>query len=301
MAQEGAIPVTHLNFLHDADDFQFAVIGDRTGGEREGVFNAAVELLNILRPEFVISVGDNIEGYTHDRTKLITEWERCQTEIGNLSMPFFMTPGNHDLNNEAQRSVWQERFGSTYYYFIYRNVLFLVLSSEDPSHLADPEFEKDIEKYNKLKNMDPPAAEKMLKEFMASDKLKQYGLPANFSNDQVAFVEKTLLENTDVNWTFVILHQPAWENPSENFLKIENSLKENERNFTVIAGHMHYYKHVKRFGRDYITMGPAGGSWHTDGPGNVDHVTWITMTSEGPLICNIKLNGVFDLTGLEKP
>ena len=59
---EGSTPYTHLRFQNDPDDFQFAVIGDRSGGNRPGVFPAAVDLLNLLRPEFVMSVGDFIEG-----------------------------------------------------------------------------------------------------------------------------------------------------------------------------------------------------------------------------------------------
>lgn len=29
-------------------------------------------------------------------------------------------------------------------------------------------------------------------------------------------------------------------------------------------------------------MGPAGASFHKDGPGNVDHILWVTMTADGP-------------------
>ncbi len=52
-------------------------------------------------------------------------------------------------------------------------------------------------------------------------------------------------------------------------------------------------------GHEYITMGPVGASLHHDGPGNVDHVTWVTMTGDGPQIANIALKGVFDRKGLD--
>lgn len=292
------IPVTHLRFQNNPDNFQFVVIGDRTGGEREGVFDAAMDRVNLLQPEFVVSIGDNIEGYHHDKARLNAEWRRFDEEVSKLEMPFFMTAGNHDLNNDAQRDVWQRRMGATYYHFVYRDVLFLILNSEDPSHLADPEFEKDIAAYNKLKKTDPAAAKAMLEEFMASAKLKKYRLPANFRSEQVAYVKETLAENPDVRWTFVFLHQPAWENPAENFLKIDHLLRENERNYTVFAGHLHYYKHEERLGRDYITVGPAGGSWHQEGPGNIDHLTWVTMTENGPKIAVITLDGIVDRKGV---
>jgi len=37
-----------------------------TGGERERIFEIAVAQLALLRPEFIINVGDLIEGGTED-------------------------------------------------------------------------------------------------------------------------------------------------------------------------------------------------------------------------------------------
>ena len=62
---------------------------------------------------------------------------------------------------------------------------------------------------------------------------------------------------------------------------------------------MHYYDYDFIDGHEYITMGPAGASFHHDGPGKVDHVTWVTMTDDGPQIANIALKGVFDRKGLD--
>ena len=39
-------------------------MSDRTGGNRWGVFQDAIFKLNLLQPEFVMSVGDMIQGYT---------------------------------------------------------------------------------------------------------------------------------------------------------------------------------------------------------------------------------------------
>jgi hypothetical protein len=52
-------------------------------------------------------------------------------------------------------------------------------------------------------------------------------------------------------------------------------------------------------GYEHITMGPAGASFHQEGPGNVDHLMWVTMTSDGPEIGNIALKGLFDRKGLD--
>src|SRR5262245_27835034 len=43
-------PVTHLKLNNDPDDFQFAIVSDRTGGHRAKVFSRAVAQLNLLQP-----------------------------------------------------------------------------------------------------------------------------------------------------------------------------------------------------------------------------------------------------------
>ena len=72
-----------------------------------------------------------------------------------------------------------------------------------------------------------------------------------------------------------------------------------DRPYTFFAGHLHYYDYDNINGREYITVGPAGASWHHDGPGNVDHITWVTLTEKGPQIGNIALKGLFDRKGLD--
>src|ERR671939_419838 len=75
---EKRTPVTPLRLNNDPADFQFAVVSDRTGGHRPKVFSRAVEQLNLLQPEFVVCVGDLIEGYTTDAGRLAREWREFQ-------------------------------------------------------------------------------------------------------------------------------------------------------------------------------------------------------------------------------
>jgi hypothetical protein len=121
--------------------------------------------------------------------------------------------------------------------------------------------------------------------------------PVDFEDEQISYVESTLAQNPDVRWTFLFLHEPAWENPSESFEAIQQLLA--GRDHTFFAGHLHYYDYDEIDGREYITMGPAGASFHHEGPGNVDHMTWVTMTDSGPQIGNIALKGLFDRKGLD--
>ena len=299
-AIQGAKPWTSENFKNNPRSFQFAIIGDRTGGANvQRTFALAMENLNLLQPEFVINVGDLIEGYTRDKVELHSQWDEAEAMTSKLDMPFFYTPGNHDISYPEASEVWKERYGTTYYHFVYNNVLFLILDSEDAPRLEPPPgMEESIKLYNKLQTEDPQRAKEMLAEFM-KDEAVVAGLtkPVEFLEEQMNWIKKTLDENVDVQWTFLFMHEPCWENPSESFKEVQSLIK--DRQFTWFAGHLHYYDYDQIDGREYITMGPTGASFHHDGPGNVDHISWVTMTDNGPQIGNIALKGVFDRMGLD--
>ena len=294
-----AKPWTSQAFQNDPNEFQFVIIGDRTGGANvQGTFKIAVDQLNLLLPEFVINVGDMIEGYSEDKAELNAEWDEFDRMAMKLKMPFFRTPGNHDIANETAQEVWRTRHGATYYDFVYKNVLFLVLDSEDPPRTPPEGIKEKLDLYNRLQTEDPAKAKAMLAEFM-SDESVIAGLaqPVEFSSEQANFIKKKLEEHADVRWTFLFLHEPAWEKPSESFKAIQNILK--GRNHTFIAGHLHYYDYDLIDGYEHITMGPSGASFHQEGPGNVDHIMWVTMTEDGPEMGNIALKGIFDRKGLD--
>ncbi len=295
----GAKPWTSAEFQSDPEEFQFVIIGDRTGGANvAGTFALAIDQLNLLQPEFVINVGDLIEGYSDDKAELNAEWEEMDGMLAKLKMPFFRTPGNHDIANDAAKEVWLERYGATRYQFVYKDVLFVVLDSEDPPRTPPEGIREKIDEYNRLQVEDPAKAQAMLAEFMADESVVAgLGKPVDFSDEQIGWLKNTLAKNADVRWIFLFLHDPVWENPSDSFKAVQQLLE--ERNYTFFAGHLHYYDYDNIDGHEHITMGPAGASFHQEGPGNVDHVMWVTMTEDGPEMANIALKGVFDRKGLD--
>jgi 6-phosphogluconate dehydrogenase (decarboxylating) len=113
--------------------------------------------------------------------------------------------------------------------------------------------------------------------------------------EQLDYVQRVLKANPHVRWTIVLMHKPAWETDNAAFKKIEEALS--NRPYTVIAGHEHYYSYTQRSGRDYLDLGTTGGVWLNRGPGNMDHITWVTMTDEGPVFANIRLDGITDKNG----
>ncbi len=296
-----AKPWTSENFKNNPESFRFAIIGDRAGGANVlGTFTKAVDQLNLLQPEFVMSVGDYIQGYTINRDKLNRQWDEFQGIVSRLKMPFFYVRGNHDVSYAAGKEIWRERFGPAYYSFVYKNVLFIVLDTESAPRNFSPKMEQDVATYNKLRRTDPAAAKKWLAEWVKTpNAIETFGLRGKieFPEAQRAWLKKTLAESPNVRWTFLFLHRPVWNNPAESFKEIQGMLK--SRKHTFFAGHMHYYDYDLIDGVEYITMGPAGAQFLRHGPGNVDHIMWVTMTGDGPQMANIALKGLYDRKGLD--
>lgn len=126
------IPVTNLRFNDAEDKVQFLIISDRTGGMQPGVFRKASSKINQLQPQFILSVGDLIDGYTYDSLLLNQQWKEFDEIVeNNFDMPFFYVPGNHDISNKWMEEEWKKRLGQPYYHFIYKDILFLSLHTED--------------------------------------------------------------------------------------------------------------------------------------------------------------------------
>jgi len=295
----GARPWTDKEFRNNPEAFQFVIIGDRTGGANvQQTFQMAMPKINLLQPEFVINVGDLIEGYSDQDAELNTEWNEVDALLGELDMPFFKTPGNHDIANKTAKEVWRERYGATYYYFLYQDVLFMVLDTEYNRPEPPPDMKEKLELYNRLQVEDPDKAQAMLAEFMSDESvIAGLSTPVEFDENQLAWIGQALADHPDVRWTFLFMHEPCWENPSDSFKQIQALLK--GRKHTIFGGHLHYYDYDNIDGYEYITMGPVGASFHHEGPGNVDHIMWVTMTDEGPQMGNIALKGLFDRKGLD--
>jgi serine/threonine-protein phosphatase CPPED1 len=142
---EAVNPVSRLDFPDDKTEFSFAVVSDRTGSHRANVFSQAVAKLNLMQPQFVVSVGDLIEGGKKEGP-LPDQWKVIQTEVDKLTMPFFYVPGNHDYRPGPKLKEWKARFGRNHYHFVYRDVLFLMACTEDELAFMSPEQIEDAKK-----------------------------------------------------------------------------------------------------------------------------------------------------------
>jgi hypothetical protein len=285
------LPWTNEVFDAANEKFTFAVFSDLTGGERERVFEIAVAQLAMLRPELIINVGDLIEGGTDDLAEIDQQWKSFDERASRASAPVFYVGGNHDLSGEPLQGVWDERYGYRYYHFVYKDVLFLVLDTEDHT----PERMREIMELRnsalEIAAAEGPEAAEQTEYFMLPEQTA-----GNIGAQQSQYFLDVIAENPDVRWTFLFLHKAPWEREDmETFSAIEQALS--DRPYTLFNGHVHAYEHIERFGRDYIRLATTGGIQFPNRGRSADHVTLVTVSESGVDIANLLLAGILDKTG----
>ena len=254
-------PWTNEGFLDDPQEFRFAIISDLTGGERPHVYERAVENLNLLRPEFVMSVGDLIQGGGVSREELLKQWKSFRGRTAKLEKPFFydIWTGFTGMNPARQTSIdlWKEQFGTnTYYNFTYKGCHFVCLDSMDVHDYYPPR--------------EPLSAK------------------------QLDWAAREIRSRADARWTFIFMHKPLdWT--SDRWLKFERSIADID--YTVFSGDWHTHCTATRNGKKYYVIGTTGGE--TGGAvsedfscGVMDSVTWVTVTKKGPVVSHIAVSGV---------
>ena len=253
--REEVNPVTHLRWNEAAGDFQFAFVSDRTGGHRANIFAQAVHKLNLLQPAFVVSVGDLIEGGKKTDAQYQKEWADFDGYVTKLTMPFFYVAGNHDVEAKEAAKFWEGKLGRRHYHFVYRNVLFLMLNSDDPPGNA----------------------------------------AGSIAAEQAAWAKQVLDGNRDVRWTIVTVHRPLWTangGAKNGWKQIEDELA--GRRYAVFAGHVHRFQKFTRNRQFYYQLATTGGVSTLRGveQGEFDHLTWVTMKKDGPVLAHVTLDAI---------
>jgi concanavalin A-like lectin/glucanase superfamily protein/calcineurin-like phosphoesterase family protein len=227
-----------LPLPNEEDSFFFVVYGDRTGGPVEGVsvLADAVRDTNLLEPDFVMTVGDLVNGY-NQTPKWIEQMHEFKGIMDELLCPWFPVAGNHDVywrgpgkpEGEHEQN-YEMHFGPLWYGFTHKNSGFIVLYTDE----GDPATGE--------KNFSKPSANKM-------------------SPEQLAWLKETLGKFSGLDHVFVFLHHPRWigGNYTNTWEPVHEALVDAGNVTAVFAGHIHRMRYDAKDGIEYVTLATVGG------------------------------------------
>ncbi|MBL8295473.1 MAG: metallophosphoesterase [Bryobacterales bacterium] len=136
----GGLVVTRA-LTEPKNDFRFSILGDRTGGAQPQIYGRVWREVDMLHPDFVINVGDTIQG-GKDATAP-TEWQELRPLWQRYShYPLYFTPGNHDVFSDTSRALYEKETGRpSFYSFNYQDAHFTVLDNSRTSDLSAEQIE----------------------------------------------------------------------------------------------------------------------------------------------------------------
>jgi 3',5'-cyclic AMP phosphodiesterase CpdA len=117
--------------------FRFVVLGDNRPGKDGKVSPVFIKMIDQISkmdpaPAFVVHTGDIVSG---GKTEVLRkQFDDFKKAIEPVKMPFYITPGNHEINDSVNNEIlFRQTFGSPYQSFNFENSHFILLSSEIPS------------------------------------------------------------------------------------------------------------------------------------------------------------------------
>lgn len=262
---------------NDESVFHFVIYGDRTGGVPEGlkVLEQAVSDTNLLDPDFVMTVGDLIQGY-NETPKWIKQMEEYKSIMDRLRMKWFPVAGNHDIywsgDGKApaghHESNFEEHFGPLWYFFRHKNSGIITLYSDE----GDPDTNR--------KGFHKGSLQKM-------------------SDEQLLFLDKALSELRDADHIFVFLHHPRWIGngySGGNWDVVHKKLREAGNVSAVFAGHIHRMRYDPKDGIEYFTLATTGGGLSAEipGAGYLHQLNMVTVRKDRIAVSSIPVGAVFD-------
>ena len=214
-----------VSFMTATQSFRFAVIGDRTGGYVGEVFEDIIEEVRVLDPDFVICVGDLIEGYTDDTLLLHAQWDTMLENVSRLPCAFYYVAGNHDIQNIRDRVLYEARTGcKRYYSFDHAGSHFIVLDNTMTYWLS----------------------------------------PEEMDDEQIKWLRDDLAQNSHKDNIFVFYHLPTYLYALENdTVDMLAELFDQHNVTSVFTGHHHTYAYMMHNGVEYIDVGSSGGGMST--------------------------------------
>ena len=255
--------------------FSFAFMTDiHLQSERNATegFKMAINSLNNLNPDFVITGGDLIMDALGQRYSYADSLYNLYIEtVKGIKVPVYNTMGNHEiygiyaisnadsLNPEYGEKMFEKRLGKSYYSFMHKGWKFMILNSvEEVNNNYTGKIDDDQISWirNELRETDPktPIAISTHIPFITASTQKHEGSTARNSSSTVIYNGKEVLD-----------------------LFTEYDLK------LVLQGHLHLIEDIFIDGIHFITGGAVSSGWWA-GPTN--------GIEEGYMLVTIKNNDV---------
>jgi len=157
----------------DAGRYSFVVLGHIRGDEN-GKFSPLLdELLVKARkhaPDLIFLTGDMIWGdlrpVAADANVIKQDWDRLDAAVGQLGVPVYRVPGNHDIHDRVTRDVYFARYGELPQAFTHRGSRFILLNSSWVPEGNDSL--SSVRRYVRGKPLGPEQIEFLRKELSAS-------------------------------------------------------------------------------------------------------------------------------------
>jgi hypothetical protein len=250
----------NLERVVNRDRFAFAVIPDRSGNIRPGVFRRIAQQVDLMSPSFAVFIGDAIEitdsADDADLLEQVNEqWNEFEDELSGLSRPVYMCPGWHDYKSEVHAQIYRQRIGAARFSWNHQGCHFVVLNCYEAA----------------------------LRGEVTGNGVWKLG------TQQLDWLALDLSISSSAQHTFIFLH--AFYETLER-QEIVDLLK--NRSFTIISGSSHCYRKHSFNGVPYYQLGTAGGYSTLDGVGNgtVDHFSWVTVDGSDVKLSNVLIDSV---------